>query len=285
MKYIEYQEHRQHGTSEFPIACYRENPYSPRYVMQLHWHRHCEILHIRSGAFEISLDGRRLPLHEGDVCFINDGVIHGGVPQECVYECIVFDTRMLTLAFGSAVSRTLREFSDHTIVPRPLLGGRTSQVSAIVDDLIFHISGRQPGYELAVQGCLYALFGQILADGAYIRGSEIRPQDDRLHPIKNTLAYIAAHYSENVTLSQLAEVAGMNPNYFCRFFREFTGRTPVDYLNYYRVECACELLVTQNITAAAAASACGFQDAAYFTRCFRKYKDMTPRQYAKREFV
>ena len=58
---------------------------------------------------------------------------------------------------------------------------------------------------------------------------------------------IEDHYDECVTLDDLARIAGMNSKYFCRYFKEMTHRTPIDYLNYYRIEQACFKLATLTI--------------------------------------
>ena len=66
--------------------------------------------------------------------------------------------------------------------------------------------------------------------------------------LKDVLTFIDEHYAEDIRLSDLAACANMNGNYFCRYFRELTHRTPLDYLNYYRVEAACEQLSYTNKT-------------------------------------
>ena len=95
------------------------------------------------------------------------------------------------------------------------------------------------------------------------------------------LNYIALHYTEPLSLGELAGCAHMNPNYFCRFFREMTRKSPIEYLNYYRVECACEKLCMTNDSILSIALDCGFNDVNYFIKVFKKYKGTTPLQYLK----
>lgn len=63
-----------------------------------------------------------------------------------------------------------------------------------------------------------------------------------------------------------------------------TKHTPIDYLNYYRIECACEMLSTKDISIKEAAISCGFNDTSYFIKVFHKYKGVTPKQFTKMEF-
>ncbi len=104
---------------------------------------------------------------------------------------------------------------------------------------------------------------------------------NRLASIKKALACISENYAEPINLDTLSQAAGMNPKYFCRHFKSVTGRTPIDYLNFYRIECACELLATKDISISEAAFSCGFNDESYFIKTFHKYKGTTPKQFIK----
>ena len=100
--------------------------------------------------------------------------------------------------------------------------------------------------------------------------------------LKPALEYIEQHYSQRITLETLAKLTGFSPKYFCRYFRTIVHRSPIDYLNCYRVECAAHLLATTDMNVAEAAVHCGFSDSSAFIKQFRKYKDTTPKQYKLR---
>lgn len=134
------------------------------------------------------------------------------------------------------------------------------------------------------QGFLYLLFGTILAEHLYEENAENKISNEHLTSIKNVLAFIAENYPNRVTLDEMAKIAGMNSRYFCRYFRSMTERTPIDYLNYYRIECACEMLSTRNISIKETAISCGFNDESYFIKTFHKYKGVTPKQFMTAEF-
>ena len=84
---------------------------------------------------------------------------------------------------------------------------------------------------------------------------------------------------EHQTLDELAAEAGLAPKYLCRVFRQVTGRTPIDYLNYYRIECAAELLCTTTDSITDVALSCGFNDPSYFSRMFRRQKRVSAHVY------
>ena len=96
------------------------------------------------------------------------------------------------------------------------------------------------------------------------------------------LDWIERNYAEHITLGKLAEVAGSNEKYFCRFFKEYTGNSPVEYLNRLRVERVCLAMAAGDQSITEAALDCGFNDISYFCKIFKRYKGVTPREYRHR---
>ncbi len=283
MKYFDYREHRQQGTVDFPIAFYHLDPGHPRYQMPYHWHPEYEIIRILEGSFYLTVGSRTYQVKKGDVLFLQDGVLHGGIPENCVYECLVFDMNLFLKGNRIRVKQTQR-IIQHEIVFRQQLPGR-SELQDIIDKLFLTMAEKKPGYEFLVQGYLYLLIGFLFREHLY--EEEADAAHSSLHHVlqfKRVLSYIEEHYKEHIALEELARIAGMNPKYFCRFFREMSYRTPIDYVNYYRIERACEQLSTTNTTIIEVALNCGYNDISYFIKTFRKYKGLTPKQYLKNEY-
>ena len=92
---------------------------------------------------------------------------------------------------------------------------------------------------------------------------------------------IEADFDEDITLTELAELAGLNEKYLCRIFKDYTEKTIIEYIHEIRIENACyEMSVTgNNITRAAFDS--GFNDLSYFSKTFKKLKGISPTEYKK----
>ena len=283
MKYTDYIEHRKQGSFNFPIAYYHQTPISPRYYMPYHWHTHYEIMRIISGSFHLTLDNETVTYHAGDVIFISGGVLHGGEPENCIYECIVFDLDML-MKDNHACAGTIHNIMSGNIKINTLISEKSDNILPTVKTLCHVLSEKKTGYEFMTQGYLYLLLGTIIEERLYEENAHDQIGKERLGSIKDVLEHISSNYQENLKLDSLARIAGMNPKYFCRYFRHMTGRTPIDYLNYYRIECACEMLSTKNISIKETAISCGFSDESYFVKTFRKYKNTTPKQFTRKEF-
>lgn len=279
MHYINYEENRRHGTEDFPLEFYAVNELHPRYNMPYHWHREAELLLIRCGTFLLSLDGTEYCLREGELCYIPGGVLHGGEPSDCTYECIDFDTNTL-LRQTQPIRRYLHQIENDRTMIQPLFTRQQPEVLACAAALFEAARSQQPGWEMLALAGLFQFFGIVLQKQHYNEMQVMKDRQEKVQQIKSTLEYIEANYQQPISLEDLARTAGLSPKYFCRYFRMIAKRTPIDYLNYYRIERACYLLEQHKYSVTDIAYDCGFNDTSYFIRSFKKYKGVTPHQYA-----
>lgn len=279
MKYIEYKEHRRHGTFDFPIEFYHVTPSHPRYQMPYHWHTEYEIIRILKGEFLVTLDEQEFTACSGDILFIGDGVLHGGIPSECIYECIVFNMESL-LKNTTICQKQIQSILNHNFNINSLFPAAQNEFHLITKYLFDTMQSKNTGYELVIAGCFYQLLGCILKRQYYtVAENDTIYSSKRIRQLKKALELIETSYSTCITLDDLAKEAGMNSKYFCRFFQEMTHRTPINYLNYYRIERACFELVTSDLSITEIALNCGYNDLSYFVKTFKKFKGCTPKKY------
>lgn len=278
MHYLDYNEKKQHGTSDFPIEYYFVDAHHPRYNMPFHWHKELEIIRVTAGVLHMTLDDEEMDARAGDILFINEGVIHGGAPEGCIYECIVFDTQRL-LMHTDICKRYIRQITKQQISVLNHINRDNRSFCKSVDRLFLIMQKQAPGCQLFVMGTLFEMFGIIYEKNLYQdSGSKPRIQG-KMTQLKPVLEYMDTNYDKTITLDQLSRIAGMSSKYFCRYFYSIIHRTPIDYLNYYRIERACYELNNFDITVSEAGYRCGFHDDCYFIKTFKKYKGVTPRQY------
>lgn len=278
MHKMAYYENVLHGTAEFPVAYYFVDEHHARYDMPLHWHREWELIRIQKGQFTLFADGKRYPGHGGDCFFLPGGVLHGGTPQSCVYDCLVFDLHACYRDL-QMVKKYLRPIYRGLLVP-PCFYPAGQEVTSIIFDLMAAAQSSCP--ELSVMAQLSRLLSFLLEHNCCTPADTSKNTDiQRIAPLKPVLVYIEDHYSEDLTLESLSRIAGMNPKYFCRYFSAITGQTPMNYVNSYRIEQASLLLDSDSITVTEAALSCGFHDTSYFIKTFKKYRGITPKQYQK----
>lgn len=283
MKDNGYLEPIRHGSFGFPIAYYAVDATHPRYTMILHWHPEYEIVRVNRGQLHMTLDAEPIDVQAGNAVFIGGGVAHSAIPQDCDYECLVFDLRRFVNHHG-IISRQIEDILERRLILCQRVPQEAIGLFETLDGIFAAMRNRQPGYELTVQGGLYQLLGIVVRDGLYHRplgGS--RRRDKQQVSLKNVIRHIEENYFSTITLDDLVRAAGMNRKYFCQFFKEMTHKTPIEYLNHYRVEMAGEQLLASNQTVAEVAISCGFNDMSYFSRMFRRYMGVTPRNYRQRQ--
>lgn len=96
------------------------------------------------------------------------------------------------------------------------------------------------------------------------------------------IEYITRHYSENITLKSLSEIAFVTPNYLSKVFKEETGENYVEWLNRFRIEKAKELLKSGSYKTYEIAEKVGYSDYKYFSYNFKKYAGESARQYMEK---
>ena len=93
--------------------------------------------------------------------------------------------------------------------------------------------------------------------------------------------YLDEHYTERITLDDLAERFFINKFYLSKIFRETYGTTINNYLISKRITRAKQLLRFTDMTVDEIGVAVGMTDANYFSRMFRKVEGISPREYRK----
>lgn len=284
---MSYRELKQHGTDDFPIELYRIDKDHTRFEMTSHWHTHVEIIRIICGELNIKLYNNEYIASEGDVIFVNSETVHGASPSaDCVYECIVLHTELLSVK-ESSCNFFIEGLLNGEFLVNEYHNGKDDGFSSRANDLFESMrklegvsaDGRfsATAVKFSVLASLYSLFATVIDQKLYssVSVSEL-PEDKNLLKLKNVLSFIRSNYDKQITLSDMANVASMSPKYFCHFFKSMTRKTPIDYLVAYRVEKASRKLLSTDMSVTEIAYSAGFNDLSYFIKTFKRLKGETP---------
>jgi AraC family transcriptional regulator len=139
-------------------------------------------------------------------------------------------------------------------------------------------SGRLFGESIAVALSAYVAqkYGTITTKLETFRGGLARSRLNRV------VEYIHAHLDENLELSTLAEVAGLNVYHFARAFKQSTGESPHQYVLRIRIEHAKKLLHQPQLSVIEASARTGFVDQSHFSKVFRRMVGVAPSEYRSR---
>lgn len=278
MHYLKYNEDILHRTGELPLAYYHVDEHHPRYHMRMHWHRETELLWMRRGALQLYMDDRPVTVREGDLVVLGDGVLHGGEPKNAVYDCIVLDPYALLMHIAPCKA-ALKPVSGRTmLIENGAIAAEPEFLSAL-ERLYGAVREGVDGNELRIIGALFEIFHHLTRHADKALALDSSRAGVKAEQLKPALEYIENNYASRISLDTLARLTGLSPKYFCRCFRAIVHRSPIEYLNHYRIECASFLLTTTDMSVAEIAQRCGYNDSSFFIKQFKRYKNTTPFQY------
>lgn len=238
-----------------------------------HVHEGFAIGVIEKGAETFYYRGETHVAPAGSIVVINPGEVHTGQAVDetgWTYRMLYPEAGLLQQAASEAAGRprTIPYFS------RPVI--QDAFLARLIRGL--HISLEQPASALQRQSHFLTTLVQLI-----IRHADDRPLLPPVtgeHPaIKRVRAYLEAHYTENVSLPQLARIAGLSMFHLTRLFRQAVGLPPHAYLNQIRVfQAKKRLALGQPI--AQVAFETGFADQSHLTRHFKRIVGVTPGQYS-----
>ena len=239
-----------------------------------HWHEHLELFFLVRGGGTLFLDGRAVPMRPGDLAVIRGTQIHSYTTEDRSH---LHNTILVYPSF----------LSDVGFSPASLSGivRGDGEVAALFSALAEEYKIGGASGELMQKSLVYRLLAYLLRAHPTTDPKAGRERHLLLSRFSSVARYVAENYAERITTAQLAGMCYLSEGHFCRFFKSATGKTPLEYVNEYRIEKASALLVGTDATVTEIALAVGFPDVNYFSRVFRRVKGVTPLGFRRAEGI
>lgn len=275
--------------SEYPVTVSYHDLSQNRNDTRWHWHEEMEITIVNSGVLSVRTEEKSLSLTAGQGIIFSQNTMHSlqaGSDKMCNFYSVVFKPEFL---FGHEqpflAQKYLRPLQAAPI-KYVLLDESNSwdeEVLDVINDLIAANVAKKNGYELSSKAYLYHFWVLLLKKYSEQTASQKfadSPNHD-VERLKNALTYIEHHYSENITLDELANSIHVSKSECCRCFKRSLNTTPFEFIMKYRIMEATRIIVEQpaGISFSDLAMTCGFNNASYFNKIFKKYMSCTPSEY------
>lgn len=297
IQYENYQEKRKEMTSGLPYITYLCSIPLDFTKVPLHWHDEMELIYIKKGRGRVSvglvsLDLVSYEVREGDIVIVCPGQLHTIEQQgreSMEYENIIFQMELLNSRHPDSCWEKYLS---------PILHGQKSLPGLLNSELPYYSKAAScldqideirrtfpDGYELLIKGKLFELFFLLCSNEASPlsrseSGLSIR-QEKSLEKTRQILKYMEQHYSEHLTIKEMAEACGFSQSHFMKFFKAALGEPFISYLNDYRLTMASRLLLSSEASVLTVAADTGFDNLSYFNRVFKKKFGMTPSSFRK----
>ncbi|MBQ3055200.1 MAG: helix-turn-helix transcriptional regulator [Oscillospiraceae bacterium] len=266
------------GTESFRFAHYHHA--APTRSISLHWHPEIEVLYGVDGTLAVTVAEETHRLRAGEILFINPDELHTFTPltKDTHYHAAVFDLSLFRF-------QTPHFFEQEMITP--LANGALKFPRLIDSDSPHYDTLKNAVHRLFHEDCtsnamvfadLIVVFSTLWEHGMFTQ-SEHEPKSAE---IKECIKYMKAHLSERISLSTLAGLVHLSPNYFCSYFKSHTGVTPFEHLHHLRLMHAARLLEHSDDAVSEIAEECGYESVSFFIRKFKEQFHCTPANYRKR---
>lgn len=254
-----------------------------RHDALMHWHDGVELIHVLAGGMRCFINDIELDLQPGDFCFINSRQMHvadSGEHGDYRANIVILDPALMTrndTLFGQYV-KPIIENEDFTHFHLLASTGSAVELCRLVDEITELKTNKPPAYELTIIGLLHLAFSRIYL--AYTaENAEVYPTNHDASTQRRMSQYIYDHFAEKITLDDIAAAGNVSRSKCSKVFKHYLQKSPIDFLNLYRLEVASRLLKNTTESVSRISSACGFSQQSYFDRQFGRAYGCTPREY------
>lgn len=274
----------QHGTTDFPIACYHDN--LGEMEVPWHWHEELEAAVITEGCSVVAAGNEKYTVHAGEGFVINSGILHGAWDVDasgCRFHSMVFHPRLVggsidSVFYQKYIIPLIQNHNLESLHLKPEIPWQARVLDAVENT--WQACVNEPaGYEFQVRrelsDMVYLLQSRLPADRPSVSNKAMRNGER----IKLMLQYIHDYFAEELSTAKIAESASLSESECLRCFRATIGTTPIQYVRRYRIQRAAQLLTGTQEQISDIATQCGFQDVSYFTKTFREIKGVVPTEY------
>lgn len=255
----------------------------PNYAAPSHWHDDIEFILVLSGEMQYNINGEIITLKSDEGLFVNARQMHCGfssMHSECDFICILLHPSLLC-AHPDTEQDFIRPIVRNQKFPYALLSAKVLWQREICYRLkqIYDIKN-SPTMAMKVLGH-FALIWSLLLENApeYFETEPVQDRD--LAVLKNMVGLIQQHYTEKITLPQVAKAGCMGESKCCKLFQRYLKQTPNKYLTEYRLNKSIGLLQNSEMTITQIALSVGFGGGSYYAEIFRKWMGLTPVEYRK----
>ena len=264
MRQSTYEIHHYNDT-DFPIFYHLDKLYKGNSYVSAHWHEHIELLRINEGKCLVNGNGVTAELHPSDVVMFSSNCIHTitALTEECSYFCITVD-RGLCDRFGVPASQVQFAFVVSNDV-----------INSFYDSVIVLMEEKPIYYKEETKAIIMRMV--IRCYRAYEENKDSFPDAANKNVmVRKAIEYLRVHFAEPTTIEELCRYVGFSKYYFCRRFKEVTGKTVVEYVNFLRCSNAKRLIVSGQYNVGESAEMSGFQNMSYFSRTYKKQMGISP---------
>ena len=273
---------------ELPLVIEKENLDTHKQDELAHWHNSFELIEVVEGRFYCNVDGSEFLINKGNICIINRGRLHHIYTEDynasmCRKKTIIFnpDYFIKDQNIYEKYILPLLEKDAFAHIQFNIKKGIGLDINTLMKEIEALEDEKPIGYELEEYSLIYKVIRYLYLAYQSSKQSIHTTYDANVQIQRNMTSFIHEHFNSKIGLEDIADAGQVSKSTCIRLFHKYTGKSPIDFLNNYRLQMSAEKLVTTSEQITEIAYACGFGQPSYFNRLFLKEYNMTPNQYRK----
>ena len=273
---------------ELPLVIEKENFDTHKQDELAHWHNSFELIEVVEGKFYCNVDGSEFLINKGNICIINRGRLHHIYTEDhnafkCRKKTIIFnpDYFIKDQNIYEKYILPLLEKDAFAHIQFNIKKGIGLDINTLMKEIEALEDEKPIGYELEEYSLIYKVIRYLYLAYQSSKQTIHTAYDANVQIQRNMTSFIHEHFGSKIGLEDIADAGQVSKSTCIRLFHKYTGKSPIDFLNNYRLQMSAEKLVTTSEQITEIAYACGFGQPSYFNRLFLKEYNMTPNQYRK----
>ena len=273
---------------ELPLVIEKENLDTHKQDELAHWHNSFELIEVVEGRFYCNVDGSEFLINKGNICIINRGRLHHIYTEDynasmCRKKTIIFnpDYFIKDQNIYEKYILPLLEKDAFAHIQFNIKKGIGLDINTLMKEIEALEDEKPIGYELEEYSLIYKVIRYLYLAYQSSKQSIHTTYDANVQIQRNMTSFIHEYFNSKIGLEDIAEAGQVSKSTCIRLFHKYTGKSPIDFLNNYRLQMSAEKLVATSEQITEIAYACGFGQPSYFNRLFLKEYNMTPNQYRK----
>jgi len=252
-----------------------------------HWHTDLELAYCSKGHMYYSVNGEEVKISEGELIFINSRQMHYTYQKDTVdseFYCLIVHPGL----FDWRVSeKYVKEVTSTKVPPYIVMSIDNIREKQIIDCVVNSVRANSKdengekvfGHELEIKALMYKLLMHLALRVQNMENPLSSASKKKLETMRRMTGFVQKNYAEKITLDDIAEAGIVCRSQACELFKRYMNKTPIEYLNDYRITKSTDLIAHTNMSITEISLACGFESSSYFTELFHRRMEMTPRDY------
>jgi AraC-like DNA-binding protein len=262
---------------------------SPHFAGEFHFHEECQLAHIVKGSGKRVIGDSVAHFEEGELVFVGSNIPHvwynsdekkeGRKTMDAVsLSLFISPGKLLShlAAFGN--TKKVELLFQKAQRGMFITGSSKKKLTVLLSKAV-----KETGIQHIITLFKIVQLLSITEEYKLLAGSDYSNnfQHSENERMNDVYRFLIKNFTKEISLAEVAGIAAMNPNAFCRFFKMHTQKSLIQFVNELRIGHACKLLNNPNLSITHIAYECGYNNVSNFNRFFKIVKKISPREYRK----